>query len=103
MAALRCAAALRRFFVSEFDPEATHELQQSDTPRFPVVMRGYDRYQVDSRFAELMVQLERERQRAEEVEARLHAARAELEELRGQPPPSFVHLGAEAARLLEQA
>jgi vacuolar-type H+-ATPase subunit H len=89
--------------VTEFDPEATTELNNADAPRFPVVMRGYDRWQVDTRFAELAIQLERERQRADEVEARLAEARRELEAVSNQPPPSFQHLGAEAAKLLEQA
>lgn len=89
--------------MTEFDPEATTELHQSDTPHFPVVMRGYDRWQVDTRFAEFTIQLERERSRAEELEDKLGQARAQLEGLRDQPPPSFMHLGAEAAKLLEQA
>src|SRR5512132_1143749 len=89
--------------VTEFDPEATTELNNADAPRFPVVMRGYDRWQVDTRFAELAIQLERERQRADEVEARLVDARGELDAVHNQPPPSFQHLGAEAAKLLEQA
>jgi vacuolar-type H+-ATPase subunit H len=89
--------------VTEFDPEATTELNNADAPRFPVVMRGYDRWQVDTRFAELAIQLERERQRADEVEAKLADARGELDAVHNQPPPSFQHLGAEAAKLLEQA
>jgi cell division septum initiation protein DivIVA len=89
--------------VTEFDPEATTELSGPETPRFPVVMRGYDRYQVDRHFADLTIQLERERQRANEVETRLAEARSELRGLENQAPPSFVHLGAEAAKLLEQA
>ncbi|HKE99627.1 MAG TPA: hypothetical protein VKG45_11920 [Actinomycetes bacterium] len=89
--------------MTEFDPEATTELHQPETPHFPVVMRGYDRWQVDNRFAEFTIQLERERGRAEELEDKLGDARAQLDALRDQPPPSFMHLGAEAAKLLEQA
>jgi hypothetical protein len=101
--AVGTSSTSRRFLVTEFDPEATTELSSPETPRFPVVMRGYDRWQVDTRFADLAIQLERERQRADEVEARLAEARKELAAAGEQGPPSFVHLGAEAAKLLEQA
>src|SRR4029450_3489046 len=84
-------------------PEPPPDLPQPETPHSPVVMRGYDRWQVDNRFAEFTIQLERERGRAEELEDKLGDARAQLDALRDQPPPSFMHLGAEAAKLLEQA
>jgi cell division septum initiation protein DivIVA len=79
-------------------PEADFEV-----PEFPVGLRGYDRQQVDVFLKDLTVRVSAERRRAEQAERAAAQMRAELAGLRNQPPPSFEHLGAEAARILEQA
>src|SRR5215471_3990721 len=72
-------------------------------PEFPIGLRGYDRQQVDVFLKDLSVRLTAERRRAEQAERAAAQMRAELAGLRNQPPPSFEHLGSEAARVLEQA
>jgi cell division septum initiation protein DivIVA len=76
---------------------------QIDIPEFPVGMRGYDRQQVDIFVRDLLVRLTAERRRVEHSDRTAAQMRAELASLRNQPPPSFEHLGSEAARVLEQA
>jgi DivIVA domain-containing protein len=72
-------------------------------PEFPVALRGYDRQQVDAFLKDLAVRLTTERRRAEQSERTAAQMRAEVAGLRNQRPPSFEHLGAEAARVLEHA
>ncbi len=72
-------------------------------PNFPVVMRGYDRDQVHAFFQDLAARLTAERRRADETERQLAQVRLEVTSLQSQPPPSFEHLGSEAAKILEQA
>jgi cell division septum initiation protein DivIVA len=72
-------------------------------PEFPVGMRGYDRQQVDVFVRDLTIRLTAERRRAEQAERQGAQLRAEVASLRNQPAPSFEHLGAEAARVLEGA
>ncbi|HEY7199530.1 MAG TPA: DivIVA domain-containing protein [Candidatus Dormibacteraeota bacterium] len=72
-------------------------------PEFPIGLRGYDRQQVDVFLKDLSVRLTAERRRAEQAERAAAQMRAELAGMRNQPPPSFEHLGSEAARVLEQA
>jgi cell division septum initiation protein DivIVA len=72
-------------------------------PEFPVALRGYERQQVDIFVKDLSIRVTAERRRAEQAERAGAQMRAELATLRNQPPPSFEHLGSEAARVLEQA
>ena len=72
-------------------------------PNFPVVMRGYDRQQVQAFFQDLASRLAAERRRADEMERTLAQVRLEVAAAHNQPPPSFEHLGSEAAKVLEQA
>lgn len=82
---------------------AVHSVAGLDLPSFPVVMRGYDRQQVHSYIEELQSRADDERRRADELERALSRMHLELDAARNQPPPSFEHLGAEAAKVLEQA
>src|SRR5215472_6171992 len=72
-------------------------------PNFRVVMRGYDRQQVQAFIQDLASRLGMERRRADETERALAQMRLEVTAAQNQPPPSFEHLGSEAARVLEQA
>lgn len=72
-------------------------------PTFPVVMRGYDRRQVQAFIASLSARLVSESQRAHQLERAIAQLRLEMAALKYQPPPSYDHLGAGAARLFEQA
>src|SRR6266542_5230882 len=74
-----------------------------DMPSFPVVMRGYDRQQVHAFVLEQASRLAAERRRADSTERAVAQLRHELAASKNQPPPSFEHLGAEAAKVLEQA
>ena len=74
-----------------------------NVPEFPVALRGYERTQVDAYLKDLAIRATAERRRAEHAERASAQMRAELASLRNQPPPSFEHLGAEAARVLEHA
>jgi colicin import membrane protein len=71
---------------------------------FPVVLRGYDRQQVDARLGELAEQLEQERQQradAEQTLRQLDGGNALA--VRDQPTASFLSLGAKAAKVFEEA
>src|SRR5215831_21085100 len=72
-------------------------------PNFAVVMRGFDRQQVQAFFQDLASRLASERRRADDMERALAQMRLEVAAAHNQPPPSFEHLGSEAAKVLEQA
>lgn len=72
-------------------------------PEFPSALRGYDRQQVDVFINDLSIRLTSERLRADQAERAAAQLRAELAGLRDLAQPTFEHLGAEAARILEQA
>jgi cell division septum initiation protein DivIVA len=74
-----------------------------ETPDFPVAMRGYDRQRVDAFVDGLRSLLAEERQRGKENAGTYAQLQQEVANLKKQEPPSFEHLGAEAARVLEQA
>lgn len=82
--------------------EAAAAKARAIAARFTVGMRGYDRAQVETRLAELMAQLDQSRRRADKAEQALSKAEAEVDAVRSLKP-SFEHLGAEAAKILEQA
>jgi DivIVA domain-containing protein len=75
----------------------------ADLPSFPIVMRGYDRQQVKAFVDQLRAYLADERRRREQAEQAISRLQMEMERSRNPAPPSFEHLGSEAARVLEQA
>lgn len=83
--------------MSAFEPQPPSE-PQVDMPDFMVVLRGYDRRQVEAWGRELANQIEQERQRADAAEKALYRRQME-----GSSPPSFSHLGAHVASIIEEA
>jgi DivIVA protein len=83
--------------VSAFEPQLPAE-PKVDMPDFMVVLRGFDRRQVEMWAAEVASQIEQERQRADEAEKR--AYRVQIE---NKGAPSFSHLGTHVASILEEA
>jgi hypothetical protein len=82
--------------VSAFEPHTTEA--KVDMPDFMVVLRGFDRRQVEMWAAEVAAQLEQERLRADEAEKR--AYRVQID---NKSAPSFSHLGTHVASILEEA
>jgi DivIVA protein len=82
--------------VSAFEPQTTEP--KVDMPDFMVVLRGFDRRQVEMWAAEVAAQIEQERLRADEAEKR--AYRVQIEH---KGAPSFSHLGTHVASILEEA
>jgi cell division septum initiation protein DivIVA len=82
--------------VSAFEPQPPES--KVDMPEFVVVRRGVDRRQVEEWGKKLTSLIERERQRAEQAERALY--RSQLE---AKGTPSFTHLGAHAAGIIEEA
>jgi vacuolar-type H+-ATPase subunit H len=87
----------------EPDPATSGGEGDSSRPRFQLARRGYDRQQVDRYVMELIALIEQQHQRAEHAERLLEQARSEMDDRGEQQPPSFVHLGVEAGKVLEQA
>jgi hypothetical protein len=83
--------------VSAFEPQHPTE-PKVDMPDFMVVLRGFDRRQVEMWAAEMAAQIEQERLRADEAEKR--AYRVQIE---NKGAPSFSHLGTHVASILEEA
>jgi cell division septum initiation protein DivIVA len=83
--------------VSAFEPQLPTD-PKVDMPDFMVVLRGFDRRQVEMWAAEVAQQIEQERQRADEAEKR--AYRVQIE---NKGAPSFTHLGTHVASILEEA
>ena len=83
--------------MSAFEPELPAE-PKVDMPDFMVVLRGFDRRQVEMWAAEVASQIEQERRRADEAEKR--AYRVQIE---NKGAPSFTHLGTHVASILEEA
>jgi hypothetical protein len=83
--------------VSAFEPQLPTE-PKVDMPDFMVVLRGFDRRQVEMWAAEVASQIEQERLRADEAEK--HAYRVQIE---NKGAPSFSHLGTHVASILEEA
>ncbi|HEX7147539.1 MAG TPA: hypothetical protein VF512_08520 [Actinomycetota bacterium] len=69
-----------------------------DMPDFMIVLRGFDRRQVEIWAAEVASQIEQERLRADEAEKR--AYRVQIE---NKGAASFTHLGTHVASILEEA
>jgi hypothetical protein len=83
--------------VSAFEPHLPNE-PKVDMPDFMVVLRGFDRRQVEMWAAEVASQIEQERLRADEAEKR--AYRVEID---NKGAASFSHLGTHVASILEEA
>ena len=83
--------------MSAFEPQLPSE-PKVDMPDFMIVLRGFDRRQVEMWAAEVANQIEQERLRADEAEKR--AYRAQID---GKGAPSFSHLGSHVASILEEA
>ncbi|HZC99611.1 MAG TPA: DivIVA domain-containing protein [Actinomycetes bacterium] len=89
--------------MSVFEPSTESDHRGTgDLPQFRVAVRGYDRQEVAAHIQELSAHLENERQRAEQAERTIAQMQLEMAAVKGQPP-SFEHLGVEAAKVLEQA
>jgi hypothetical protein len=82
--------------VSAFEPQSLTE-SKVDMPDFMVVLRGFDRRQVEVWAKEVAGQIDQERQRADEAEKRLY--RLEME----KGAPSFTSLGTHVAGIIEEA
>jgi hypothetical protein len=82
--------------VSAFEPQPLTE-SKVDMPDFMVVLRGFDRRQVEVWAKEVGGQIDQERQRADEAEKRLY--RLEME----KGAPSFTSLGTHVAGIIEEA
>ena len=82
--------------MSAFEPQPLTE-SKVDMPDFMVVLRGFDRRQVEVWAREVAAQIDQERQRADEVEKRLY--RLEME----KGAPSFTSLGTHVAGIIEEA
>ena len=83
--------------MSAFEPQLPTD-PKVDMPDFMVVLRGFDRRQVEMWAAEVAQQIEQERQRADQAEKR--AYRVQIE---NKGAPSFSHLGTHVASILEEA
>ena len=83
--------------VSAFEPQPPAE-SNVDMPEFVVVRRGVDPRQVEEWGKKLTSLIERERRRAEEAERVLYRTQLEV-----KGTPSFTHLGAHAAGIIEEA
>jgi hypothetical protein len=83
--------------VSAFEPQMPSE-PKVDMPDFMIVLRGFDRRQVEIWAAEVASQIEQERLRADEAEKR--AYRVQIE---NKGAASFTHLGTHVASILEEA
>ena len=83
--------------MSAFEPHMPSE-PKVDMPDFMVVLRGFDRRQVEMWAAEVANQIEQERLRADEAEKR--AYRVEID---NKNAASFTHLGTHVASILEEA
>lgn len=85
------------FEVSAFEPAPPAE-PKLDLPQFLVVLRGYDRAQVEEWGRELASQIQQQRQRADQAEHALYRM-----QLQQPAAPSFTHLGARVGDVIEQA
>ena len=92
----------RRGAVTAIDPDSGEA--DVGAGHFPVVLRGYDRQLVDARLGELAGQLEMERRQRLNAEQRLDQGDGgNALAVRDQPTPSFLSLGARAAKVFEEA
>jgi DivIVA protein len=82
--------------VSAFEPQPLSQ-PKVDMPEFMIVLRGFDRRQVEVWAKEVAAQIEQERQRADEAEKVLYRMQME------KGTPSFTSLGSHVAGIIEEA
>src|SRR5262249_60765754 len=82
---------------------ATESDQYLSPPSFSVVMRGYDRHQVEFFVEDMAQRLADQRRRADETAGVMAGMRQGIAALENQPPPSFEHLCVDAAPVVEPA
>ena len=75
---------------------------KASVSQFPLVLRGYERHLVDTRLAELVEELDKQRRRADETEQALSQLQQDIKDGR-QLPAWFASLGAEVRQVGEQA
>lgn len=85
------------FEVGAFEPAPPAE-PKLDMPPFPVVLRGFDRQQVEAWGKELASQFQQERLRADQAEQALYRM-----QLQHPATGSFTHLGTHVGDVLEEA
>src|SRR6266536_1895418 len=84
--------------MSVFEPHTDAESGgRSQLPPLDVPLRGRKGQQVTAYIQDLATRLGRQRTRAEQAEQAATHLQRELAALRNQPPPSFEHLGCQAA------
>src|SRR5262245_48470623 len=90
--------------MSVFEPHTDDEsVGASQLPALDIPLRGRKGQQVSAYIEDLTVRLDQQRSRAEHAERAATRLQRELSALRNQPPPSFEHLGSQAARVLDEA
>jgi hypothetical protein len=90
--------------MSVFEPHTAPASTGTDQlPALDVALRGRKGQQVSAYVGELSARLDQQTARAQRAERETALLRRELDALRNQPPPSFEHLGTEAAKVLEDA
>jgi hypothetical protein len=85
------------FEVSAFEPAPPAE-PKLDLPQFLIVLRGYDRGQVEEWGRELASRIQQQRLRADQAEHALYRM-----QLQQPATPSFTHLGARVGDVIEEA
>jgi DivIVA domain-containing protein len=100
----RPARVVREGVMGGFEPEVENgQRGAGEPPGFRVVRRGYDREQVDAYVPQLIARLEEAVDRLAKAERGRGELQREVATLRGQAPPTFEQLGAEAGTVLEEA
>jgi vacuolar-type H+-ATPase subunit H len=90
--------------MSVFEPHTDDESGgASQLPALDVALRGRKGQQVSAYIQDLRMHLDQQRARADQAERAAAHIQHELSALRNQPPPSFEHLGSQAARVLDEA
>lgn len=79
------------------------EASATDEPRFETTLRGYNKDQVDTFVRVQAGQLTEEQRRAERAETASAQLQRQLEAIKRKDKPTFEELGAEAARIIQNA
>ncbi|HZD74732.1 MAG TPA: hypothetical protein VE776_12775, partial [Actinomycetota bacterium] len=90
--------------MSVFEPHTDDQPGGADQlPALDVPLRGRKGQQVSAYIQELATRIDQQRSRADQAERAASHLQRELTALRNQPPPSYEHLGAQAASVLDGA
>ncbi len=90
--------------MSVFEPHIDQEPDGAgQLPPLDVPLRGRKGEQITAYIQDLASRIDQQRGRAELAERAAAHLNREVEALRNRPPPSFEHLGSEAAKVLEEA